>query len=103
MQEHDERYYGLNDSSSQTSQLATRPPLRTLHHLINLHVINSFDSVQELHRHLECLDLANPERLRPGWDTYFMRLASLASLRSNCMKRRVGAILVRNKRILATG
>lgn len=32
-----------------------------------------------------------------------MQLASLASLRSNCMKRRVGAILVRNNRILATG
>ena len=30
-------------------------------------------------------------------------LASLASMRSNCMKRRVGAILVRNKRIVATG
>jgi len=30
-------------------------------------------------------------------------LASLASMRSNCMKRRVGAILVRNKRIIATG
>ncbi|EED79358.1 predicted protein [Postia placenta Mad-698-R] len=32
-----------------------------------------------------------------------MQLAELASERSNCMKRRVGAILVRNKRILATG
>jgi len=32
-----------------------------------------------------------------------MLLASLASRRSNCMKRRVGAILVRNNRILSTG
>jgi len=32
-----------------------------------------------------------------------MTLASLASHRSNCMKRRVGAILVRNNRIVATG
>ncbi|EKM61256.1 uncharacterized protein PHACADRAFT_204417 [Phanerochaete carnosa HHB-10118-sp] len=103
VQEHDEHFYGPSDSTSQYSQPATRPPLRTLHHLVSLYVINSFDNLEEFHRHLESLDLANPERLRPGWDTYFMRLASLASLRSNCMKRRVGAILVRNKRILASG
>lgn len=36
-------------------------------------------------------------------DTSIQTLASLASMRSNCMKRRVGAILVRNKRIVATG
>ncbi|GAA6011337.1 hypothetical protein JCM10207_008305 [Rhodosporidiobolus poonsookiae] len=41
--------------------------------------------------------------LRPSWDTYFMLLASLASLRSNCMKRRVGAVLVRDKRVVSTG
>ncbi|GJN87334.1 hypothetical protein Rhopal_000283-T1 [Rhodotorula paludigena] len=43
------------------------------------------------------------ELLRPSWDTYFMLLASLASLRSNCMKRRVGAVLVRDKRVVSTG
>ncbi|GAA5935671.1 deoxycytidine monophosphate deaminase [Sporobolomyces koalae] len=43
------------------------------------------------------------EQLRPTWDTYFMALASLASLRSNCMKRRVGAVLVRDKRVVSTG
>lgn len=32
-----------------------------------------------------------------------MALASLASLRSNCMKRRVGAVLVRDKRVVSTG
>lgn len=43
------------------------------------------------------------ETLRPSWDTYFMLLAHLASLRSNCMKRRVGAVLVRDKRVVSTG
>lgn len=32
-----------------------------------------------------------------------MRLSLLASLRSNCMKRRVGAVLVREKRVVSTG
>ncbi|OCH94750.1 hypothetical protein OBBRIDRAFT_810330 [Obba rivulosa] len=76
---------------------------RSLADLISLRVVNSFDSVPPLHAYLDDLDVLNPERLRPGWDTYFMQLATLASHRSNCMKRRVGAILVRNKRIVATG
>lgn len=42
-------------------------------------------------------------RPRPPWDTYFMRLAFLAARRSNCMKRRVGAIVVRDNRVVSTG
>ncbi len=40
---------------------------------------------------------------RPSWDEYFMRLARDVAERSTCMRRHVGAILVKNKRILATG
>ncbi|HNS32797.1 MAG TPA: cytidine/deoxycytidylate deaminase family protein [bacterium] len=40
---------------------------------------------------------------RPEWDEYFMRIAELVSSRSTCLRRRVGAVLVREKRILATG
>lgn len=49
----------------------------------------------------------SPTRLssisRPGWDAYFMSLARLAERRSNCMKRRVGAVLVLHNRVLSTG
>lgn len=76
---------------------------RGLSQLASVHVVNSFESVSGLHDHLEQINLLDSERLRPGWDTYFMQLASLASQRSNCMKRRVGAILVRNKRVVSTG
>ena len=41
--------------------------------------------------------------LRPPWDSYFLQLAELAAHRSNCMKRRVGAILARNHRVISTG
>lgn len=41
--------------------------------------------------------------LRPSWDSYFMEIASAVSKRSTCIRRKVGAILVKNKRILATG
>lgn len=41
--------------------------------------------------------------LRPSWDTYFMKLATLAASRSNCMKRKVGCVIVREQRVIATG
>ncbi|MEC4670980.1 MAG: cytidine/deoxycytidylate deaminase family protein [Nitrospirota bacterium] len=40
---------------------------------------------------------------RPNWDEYFMKLAKVASLRSNCVKRKVAAIIVRDKRVVSTG
>ena len=66
-------------------------------------LINSSSSLQSLHEALERLDLMNEQRLRPSWDQYFMQLASLAARRSNCMKRRVGCVLVREKRVISTG
>ena len=40
---------------------------------------------------------------RPDWPTYFLRIAQLVATRSTCLRRRVGAVIVREKRILATG
>lgn len=40
---------------------------------------------------------------RPDWDTYFIKIAELVSERSTCLRRKVGAVLVKDKRILATG
>jgi len=40
---------------------------------------------------------------RPDWDEYFSKLAYLVKERSTCLRRKVGAVLVKDKRILATG
>jgi dCMP deaminase len=40
---------------------------------------------------------------RPSWDTYFLGIAQLVSQRSTCLRRKVGAVIVKNRRILATG
>ncbi|MHA1518514.1 MAG: deoxycytidylate deaminase [Alphaproteobacteria bacterium] len=40
---------------------------------------------------------------RPSWDDYFLRIANEVAKRSTCLRRHVGALLVRDKRILATG
>lgn len=42
-------------------------------------------------------------RRRPSWAEYFLQLATQAATRSTCLRRQVGAVLVRDKRILATG
>jgi dCMP deaminase len=40
---------------------------------------------------------------RPSWDEYFMRIAQEVARRSTCLRRSVGAVVVLDKRILATG
>ncbi|MEW6218617.1 MAG: cytidine/deoxycytidylate deaminase family protein [Thermodesulfobacteriota bacterium] len=40
---------------------------------------------------------------RPSWDEYFLAIAELVAQRSTCLRRQVGAVLVREKRILTTG
>ena len=40
---------------------------------------------------------------RPSWDDYFLKMAMLVAERSTCLRHRVGAVLVRDRRVLATG
>lgn len=41
--------------------------------------------------------------MRPTWDAYFFEIARVVASRSTCLRRRVGALLVLDRRILATG
>ena len=40
---------------------------------------------------------------RPSWDEYFMSLARLAATRSTCLRRHVGAVIVKDRMVLSTG
>ncbi|NLU49075.1 MAG: cytidine deaminase [Syntrophomonadaceae bacterium] len=40
---------------------------------------------------------------RPSWDEYFLELAEMVAKRSTCVRRHVGAVLVKEERIIATG
>lgn len=117
----------LPTPSSETDDPNTSPPAPALHtlesfvHLSDTHLfhpstganpllsratvrlLNTSSSLAHLYATLGKLDLLNPDRLRPSWDSYFMALASLAAQRSNCMKRRVGCVVVRDKRVISTG
>src|SRR5688572_4752400 len=61
-------------------------------------------SLDELHPKIDVLVgrlLKNVQR--PGWDQYFMDIAQVVASRSNCMKRKVAAVIVLDKRIISTG
>jgi dCMP deaminase len=40
---------------------------------------------------------------RPNWDEYFMEIAEVVRKRSTCLRRQVGAVIVRDRQILTTG
>jgi dCMP deaminase len=44
-----------------------------------------------------------PHDSRPSWEEYFLQIAKYVATRSTCLRRKVGAVLVRDKRILTTG
>ncbi|MBU1864317.1 MAG: cytidine/deoxycytidylate deaminase family protein [Candidatus Omnitrophica bacterium] len=40
---------------------------------------------------------------RPTWDEYFIEIANIVAKRSTCIRRHVGAVIIKDKRILTTG
>jgi len=68
------------------------------------HVIENNMGLEELHqavsRLLQTLSMNNP---RPSWDQYFMDIAKVVATRSNCSRRQVAAVIVKDKRIISTG
>ncbi|KAE8259297.1 hypothetical protein A4X13_0g1118 [Tilletia indica] len=94
-----------SDDMIAAASSAQPEPLSSLFPKAALVLTNTHLSLAELNTSLHALQLPAtlPTFLRPAWDHYFLSLCSLASLRSNCMKRRVGAVLVRSNRVLSTG
>ncbi|EKD12916.1 uncharacterized protein L3040_005774 [Drepanopeziza brunnea f. sp. 'multigermtubi'] len=66
-------------------------------------LLNTSSDIAHFYARLSGVNLLNNDRLRPNWDLYFMQLASLGAQRSNCMKRRVGCVIVEDRRVISTG
>ncbi|ACK69168.1 CMP/dCMP deaminase zinc-binding [Gloeothece citriformis PCC 7424] len=47
--------------------------------------------------------MTNLEEQRPSWDEYFLMIAKLAATRSTCLAFPVGAVIVKDRQVLATG
>lgn len=69
--------------------------------------LNEFDYLNEISISLKLKDSIDKLKMyvRPDWDFYFMEIAKLTAQRTNCMKRRVGAVLVSREfhRLISTG
>ena len=51
----------------------------------------------------EVLIELSQKKTRPDWDEYFLGIAKVVALRSNCIKRKVAAVIVKDRRIISTG
>ena len=66
--------------------------------------VNNDSSIEDLHETVRgLLQKLSKKNSRPGWDTYFMEIARSVASRSNCVKRKVAAVIVRDLRIISTG
>ncbi|KJS85478.1 MAG: cytidine deaminase [Peptococcaceae bacterium BICA1-8] len=41
--------------------------------------------------------------MRPNWDQYFMEITQVVAKRSTCLRRHVGAVIIKDRHILSTG
>ena len=68
------------------------------------HSVSNNGTIDELHQKLEQILPPLMSRFeRPSWDEYFMSIAKVVAMRSNCMKRKVAAIIVKDRRVISTG
>ncbi|MEK6973175.1 MAG: deaminase [archaeon] len=66
-------------------------------------IIND-STTEKLHKEVDALMKKIPQNFeRPSWDEYFLMVAKVVATRSNCIKRKVAAIIVKDKRIVSTG
>jgi len=67
-------------------------------------VVTNNGTLEQLHQRLDALLPPLLSRFsRPSWDEYFMSIAKVVAMRSNCMKRKVAAIIVKDRRVVSTG
>ena len=82
-----------------------RQQLAEVERLADFTLLNN-GTLEELHQQIDEMLQSLQARVsseRPSWDAYFMEIAQVVARRSNCMKRRVAAVIVKDKRIISTG
>jgi dCMP deaminase len=66
-------------------------------------VLRNDGPIAELHEQLGRLLRSNLYFARPDWDEYFMSIARVVATRSNCVKRKVAAVITVDRRVISTG
>ncbi len=81
----------------------TKQSLNACQRLADIKISNN-TSLDALHRTLTKLLRTVLKKVeRPAWDAYFMNIAQVVASRSNCLKRKVAALIVKDGRIISTG
>jgi dCMP deaminase len=81
---------------------AKRKDYRLLQNTAMFH-INNNSTKDDLFQKLIELEKFINTFMRPTWSEYFMAVAHMVAGRSNCIKQRVGAVVVKDNRIVSTG
>jgi len=67
-------------------------------------VVTNNGAINDLHDRIrEVINALAMNKKRPDWDQYFMSIAKVVAMRGNCIKRKVAAVLVKDKRVVSTG
>jgi len=67
-------------------------------------VVENDGELDALHQQLQSLlERRLTFQSRPDWDTYFMSIAQVVASRANCVKRKIGSVIVSDRRIISTG
>jgi dCMP deaminase len=66
-------------------------------------VLTNDSTIEDLHQQIQSWVRGNLSFSRPDWDDYFMGIARVVASRSNCVKRKVAAVVTRDRRIISTG
>ncbi len=67
------------------------------------HTLRNDGALDELHDQLQRLLRNHLHFERPDWDEYFLNIAQVVATRSNCVKRKVAALITVDRRIISTG
>ena len=65
--------------------------------------ITNDDTLEAFQKQIELWVQSNLGFARPGWDDYFMSIARVVASRSNCVKRKVAAVVTIDRRLISTG
>lgn len=88
---------------AEEAENATGQQLTRTANLADMQIENN-GALEVLHEKLrEALVRVSTRFSRPNWDEYFMGIARMVAMRSNCVKRKVASVIVKDKRIVSTG
>lgn len=91
------------ESAEMTRDDPSRQQLSATEELADVDLENN-GTIRELHEATRRLVQRISRSIeRPDWDEYFMKIAQTVAMRSNCIKRKVAAIIVKDRRIISTG